>query len=161
MSILNHDNESDGFRSLISCLCFYPASNITHLTYVQTGDSPPWITSLSGSRPSNASCSRPVTSTQHILSKWPTAPTSAQTRNSNSILLSKAHACGSADVLRNDNNYKIMFDLILFFGFLCFDACTKSTLAFCRGKGCLQDWWLPYLTALPLLKLIRKKTWSH
>lgn len=74
MSILNHDNESDGFRSLISCLCFYPASNITHLTYVQTGDSQPWITSLSGSRPSNASCSRPVTSTQHILSKWPKPP---------------------------------------------------------------------------------------
>lgn len=79
----------------------------------------------------------------HIQSAYPfqitNSPPSAQARNSNSILLPKAYAHGSADILRNDNNYTIMFDLILFFSFLHYNACTKSTLAFCRGKGCLQD----------------------
>lgn len=66
-----------------------------------------------------------------------------------------AYAYGSADILRNDNNYKILFDLIWFFDFLLYDAYTKSTIAFWRGKRRLPDWWLPYLTAFPLLKLVR------
>lgn len=51
-------------------LLFNPASNITRLSYVQREDSQPWIMSRSGSRPSDASWSKPVISNKHILSKY-------------------------------------------------------------------------------------------
>lgn len=123
------------------------------------GEAQPWITSRSGSSPSNASWIWLVPFNKHIFPK-DQQPLNAETRNSNSILLSKTYAYGSTDILRNNNNCKIMFDLILFFGFLhtylvwCLYQINHCTI--CRRKWHMQDWWLPYPTALSMLKLIRR-----
>ena len=75
-------------------------------------------------------------------------PFTAQTRTSTCILL-RHLSMWMQIFLRMRTTYKIMFDLILFFGLLLYDACTKSTMPFLGEK----DIWKigDFLSSLPSL----------
>ena len=79
--------------------------------------------------------------------------TSAQTRNSNSILL--GHLPTKVQIFLG-MIITIQSHLILFIGFLLYDARTKSTIVFCRGKKASARW-MTFLSHCPPYAEINKK----